>query len=111
MDIKQNRKQRNRSRNSNLITLLKLLKVQIPVDKSDPIESEVMTMREKLSSRSIHKVLTSKMRQRVKLGKLRSNKRNALTLDFVKKRKANVEIDSNHAGGKSKKHCLEEPLE
>ena len=107
MDIKQNRKQRNRSGNSDLITLLKLLKVQIPVDKS---ESEVMTMCKKLRSRSIHKVLTSKMRRRVKLGKLRSNKRNAPTLDFVKKRKANVEIDSNHAGGKSKKHCLEKPL-
>ena len=110
VDIKQNRKQRNRSRNSDLITLLKLLKVQISVDKSDSIESEVMTMRKKLRSRSIHEVLTSKMRRRVKLGKLRSNKRNAPTLDFVKKRKANVEIDSNHAGGKSKKHCLEKPL-
>ena len=107
-NIKQNRQQRNRIRNSDLITLLKLLKVQIPVDKS---ESEVMTMCKKLRSRSIHKVLTSKMRRRVKIGKLRSNKRNALTLDFVKKRKANVQINSNHVGGKSKKHCLDKPLE
>ena len=91
-------------------TVLKLLKVQISVDKSDSIESEVMTMRKKLRSRSIHEVLTSKMRRRVKLGKLQSNKRNAPTLDFVKKGKANVEIDSNHAGGKSKKHCLEKFL-
>ena len=41
VDIQKNRKQRNRSRNSDLITLLKLLKVQIPVDKSDSIKSEV----------------------------------------------------------------------
>ena len=61
-------------------------------------------MRKKLRSRSIHEVLTSKMQWRVKLGKLWLNKRNAPTLDFVKKRKANVEIDSNHVGGKSKKH-------
>ena len=111
VDIQKNRKQRNRSRNSDLITLLKLLKVQIPVDKSDSIESEVMTICEKLRSRSIDEVLTSKMRRRAKLGKLRSNKRNAPMLDFVKKRKANIEINSNHAGGKSKKHCLEKPLE
>ena len=114
-DVSQNRKSvRNsekRHRNSELIKLLNLLKVQISVDKSDSIESEVMTMRKKLRSRSIDEVLTSKMRRRAKLGKLRSNKRNAPMLDFVKKRKANIEIDSNHAGGKSKKHCLEKPLE
>ena len=108
MDINQNRKQRNRSRNSDLITLLKLLKVQISVDKSDSIESEVMTMRKKLRSRSIHEVLTSKMRRRVKLGKL-LNKRNAPPLDLVKKRKAIDEFDGNHAGGTSKRQCSEKP--
>jgi len=87
------------------------LKVQITQAKRESIESEVVTMRDKLRSRSIHEVLTSKMRRRVKLGKLRSNKRNVPTLDLVKKRKAIDEIDGTYARDLSKRHCTEKPPE